>query len=463
MPIISPSLVADYHVTGVLVSGSSVYQWNDSHLDTNNDGLGPHNLAQPTVARRPYLNTDFQGNNCVAFPWGRLAGNDPKNYLVLPSPSSITGIVSTNYSVYIVADYLEDVETVSVMLSMISGGTSLSMGINNTTLVPPCLFTANSVSTVYPPINKSVYSFIGRSTQNLFAINDRMVSAAANTFNRVSGLLVGRHAGSDTLFYHGNIYRILLYSSGHTSGEASLNISQLISEYNITTGFSENIVCRGDSLTLGQGPTGFSSYPYQLYTKIPNKRIYSIGVGGQAVSSMTTQLNQRVHPLRDGSNKNTLFLFGGINDIVTQGDSVEQTYTDITGFCRNTVQSGWDTRVLTLIDYIGTTYDGTITGVNNLIRTGIGLSTGYYSGIADVGVPTEPRLSNSANATYYDSDQIHLTQAGYAVIANTIYSLFYSGSSPIFNRSSPPSTFFGVGNPKPMININNGMFTTYSF
>jgi hypothetical protein len=114
--------------------------------------------------------------------------------------------------------------------------------------------------------------------------------------------------------------------------------------------------------------------------------------------------------------QNWLFFFGGQNDIVN-GAGAWATYGRLTNYVAarkaarpwnlviSTAQARNDTSLL-LVD----------AGFNNCIRT----NAGGWDGYVDPGYqsPIETRLNNPYDSNYFSSDNLHLTNGGYGVLAD---------------------------------------------
>src|SRR5262249_34995577 len=146
-------LVADWQSgVGLTVSGGQISQWNDQHQLLNNDGLGPHNLTQPTSTLQPYDVRDARGNRGVLFPWAASSGH-PNDYFNISS--SLTGLSSTNFTVYAVATGPSDQErseTLILFSGFASGWLRFSLAGTYPANFPANLSVGNQPSTVYPPL-----------------------------------------------------------------------------------------------------------------------------------------------------------------------------------------------------------------------------------------------------------------------------------------------------------------------
>jgi lysophospholipase L1-like esterase len=179
------------------------------------------------------------------------------------------------------------------------------------------------------------------------------------------------------------------------------------------------IVCAGDSLTAGVGCQG-QSYPLLLGGLMGNSwEVYNYGVSGQqlatAIGASGDVLAVPLASVR-GSTKNVAVLWEGTNDIFLGSRTAAQVWADMQTWCALRRAEGFKTVVLTTI--ARGAGNSNVATLNTLIR---GTNDGsVYDKLADVASLSQ--FSSSSNTTYYQADQVHLTPAGYAIIASTVQS-----------------------------------------
>lgn len=193
------------------------------------------------------------------------------------------------------------------------------------------------------------------------------------------------------------------------------------------------VTCDGDSLTLGANGSGgqvTSPYPSLLAGLLPGKTftVANMGIFGQLEQSMVANffrdagVSRQCSSLRavtspTSPNKDTLVLWGGSNDL--NGSVSAAT---ISGYDQSYVTTARAEGFAKI--YLCTVIArGTFIGQEpqrlalNATRLSTWAAMGY-DGCIDLAA--DARLSDSTNTTYYAADTVHLTQAGYAVVASLV-------------------------------------------
>ena len=181
-----------------------------------------------------------------------------------------------------------------------------------------------------------------------------------------------------------------------------------------------SVICDGDSMTYGSYASDwYHSYPNQLRTINPSISVLNLGVGGQRIDTMLTNAPTVVDPLymSTGVSKSIVICWGGSNDLAVFGRSDTDVYNDIASYCSGRQTTGFKVIVLTILPRTDCTA-GEETyrqSVNTSIRAN-------WATFADalVDVAADTRLDDFNDATYFYTDKIHLTDAGYAVVASLI-------------------------------------------
>lgn len=174
------------------------------------------------------------------------------------------------------------------------------------------------------------------------------------------------------------------------------------------------VICDGDSLTAGDGLTFVQTYPYQLADALgrANYDVYNFGIGGQTIVQMSAARNTRITPHYGAWNGHTVVVWGGTNDL-NGSATAAATYAVLAAHVNALLATGFRVIVLTMVKR-GTSapLETKRTDYNALINGTAGWE------IIDVGARAE--FSDATNLTYYQADQIHLTTAGYAVVAGLV-------------------------------------------
>ena len=136
--------------------------------------------------------------------------------------------------------------------------------------------------------------------------------------------------------------------------------------------------------------------------------------------SVVAEVIRRDLLLSTDRSKNVLTVWSGINDI-GGGATGAATYTLIANYCTAAKLAGWTVVVCTLpsCDPAGWSVGKTAErlALNTLLRA----DHSWSDGLADL--DGDPRLQSPTDTTYFDADRIHLTDAGYAVVAGIVSSV----------------------------------------
>lgn len=182
-----------------------------------------------------------------------------------------------------------------------------------------------------------------------------------------------------------------------------------------------NIVCAGNSLTYGYDLSDPStqSFPAQLDTMLVNATILNAGINGIS----TEQMQSDFIPVLGKRNIVIAWEIG--NDIFWNGRSAADAVDSFKVYCDKITASGFSVYVLTLPArnnyYMGyqmtpggddsTAYNSKINAANVLLR--------QMPNVIDIAA--DKRLSKYSD-TYFLYDHVHISAAGYNVIAEMIKS-----------------------------------------
>ena len=194
------------------------------------------------------------------------------------------------------------------------------------------------------------------------------------------------------------------------------------------------VICVGDSITEGAGVSELKTYPHKLAETLD---AVSLSVGGQVLtaddearswkvlnkgySGYTTQkIIDKIIPnvlLRRDSNltRDIVVLFAGTND-ANFGTPAATVYANLTSMIGTLQTAGFEVFVCTLIDRndLGGGFDTFRASLNTTITT----NAAGADGVIDLW--SDARLQNAGDTTYFQSDTVHPTAAGLAVIAEIV-------------------------------------------
>jgi lysophospholipase L1-like esterase len=187
-----------------------------------------------------------------------------------------------------------------------------------------------------------------------------------------------------------------------------------------TTATDTLVLCDGDSLTFGTGAT--DSYPTQLQDILGDDYdVNNQGVGGQTLTQMEADGAADLDPRVVSSRTCILCAWGGTNDIFL-GDSAAVAYADYVTYCTNRRAAGWTVIAFTITPRSDAGVPGTFEASRQTFNTNV---RSHWHEYADVvvdlaGHTTIGDSGDEANATYYSTDLVHMTDAGYTIVANLV-------------------------------------------
>jgi lysophospholipase L1-like esterase len=211
------------------------------------------------------------------------------------------------------------------------------------------------------------------------------------------------------------------------------------------------IVAVGDSLTVGSGAsaayTSLITYPTwngQSFT------VSNVGVNGRSLQDMARLAYSNLNPLfANESGLNIAVVWGGINDLASLGASPEDTYSRLRAFCGRLRAMCWRVVVCTLVSRV--TYDAQRATFNGYVRGDWPL---FADALADLGANANIGASGAhSNATYFQADGIHLTDAGLAIVAGLVQAELTTLAQSTPNWF-PPFGNVGIGTSSPAVSFH---------
>lgn len=178
-----------------------------------------------------------------------------------------------------------------------------------------------------------------------------------------------------------------------------------------------NLVCAGNSLTAGDGSTGGANgWPTQIAALLPvGTQIKNAGHSGWQTSQLVSVFSSEVTPEYRPASRNVLVAWE-VGNSMYYGASPRSAVDQFWAYCDTARASGYQE-----------VYAPTLTYRQNLVAADVATANGYLRAewashvtkLVDVGA--DPRLS-AYSSTYFYSDQIHLNDAGYGVVASLVKS-----------------------------------------
>ena len=191
----------------------------------------------------------------------------------------------------------------------------------------------------------------------------------------------------------------------------------------------QQILCLGDSITVGYSD-GATVTPYpttlQSLTGIPTT---NGGVGGEETSGMVTQWNT----IYSTEGFTILVLLGGINDVFA-GVAESTIEANLQTIWQSAESKGCTVYALTILPSDG---ESAVVDVNTWI-----LATAPTLGVHVVDLYplfNDPSAPTYLNPIYDSGDGTHLNQAGYNLIANTVYAAMNPTPTPTPTPNPTPT------------------------
>lgn len=183
------------------------------------------------------------------------------------------------------------------------------------------------------------------------------------------------------------------------------------------------IVCDGNSLTSGQGSTGGNTYPAQLAALIPGSAIgrtlemLNLGVGGA-----TTAQRAAADATHAYANPYACaVLWEATNDLYVN-DDLTGAISRYVAWCNQVRADGYAVVACTVLprSNVGTPagFEANRISFNTYVRNNY---SAFAEALADIAANTDiGEAGDETNATYYSGDNVHLSNAGYAIVAQIV-------------------------------------------
>lgn len=290
-------------------------------------------------------------------------------------------------------------------------------------------------------LNSAVTGYSHKSSQGMF-IGSRTASNFVSWYR--DGFLLTANAQVSTGLPAVEAYILAQNGNGTTSGwntdtigfwstGAALSDAEQIALTNALYTWASNIgaltkpnlvVCDGNSFTSGYGLSAWLSYPSVLNGLLAaagvRNAISNKGVTGQTTAQMSADAVTDIYPLLTRAHTTSVLVAWEIrNDMYVNGVTVAQGVDAIEAYCDAARTAGFDKIVLINVKPDAAFQNTWQTGVWDTVNTEIdGRWAGFADALVDLRLITE--IQNPLNATYFQADTVHLTAAGYALVAAAV-------------------------------------------
>ncbi len=183
------------------------------------------------------------------------------------------------------------------------------------------------------------------------------------------------------------------------------------------------IIFDGDSLTYGFRATKGDDYPSVVMRGTPSSfHWHNFAVSGQTLAQMQGDAAEQLDRPYAGFPHKTLIAWGGVNDIY-HGANAATVYERLLTYARARKAAGWRVYVLTVLPFgpgslVPAAAEAERTTINDMIRANW---RQFSDGLIDIA--SDNRIGAAGDETspiYYNPDHLHLSDAGYAVVAEDV-------------------------------------------
>jgi lysophospholipase L1-like esterase len=171
-------------------------------------------------------------------------------------------------------------------------------------------------------------------------------------------------------------------------------------------------VCEGDSHTTGWN--GVLGYPTHLAT-LTGLGITNVATAGDALYQIDASYATNVAPSFNAGNRDTLIVIGGDEDFI-DGRTVAQAQASIQSISSKARATGFHVVVAPIMAVGAASWTGTMEAKRQEYNTWLRANWSTFAD-AITDHAADARLSDPNNTTYFQADKMHLTAAGYTIMA----------------------------------------------
>lgn len=219
--------------------------------------------------------------------------------------------------------------------------------------------------------------------------------------------------------FHGYISEVLMWKSAMTDSQMRNMCTWLLNKWQLSAPTLRNIMCYvGDSQTNNPGT---EKWPEMIATELGTVKYShtSVAQAGVTLQAITAIASTWVDVLLDsGQARRVNAIWAGTNDL-SGGTSGADVYAHLVSYCNARRAAGWNR--IAVFTALPRSEVGIVPGhearrqaFNTLVRANY---TTFADGLVDVAA--DSRIGDDGDEldrTYYDSDRVHLVNAGQAVV-----------------------------------------------
>lgn len=233
-----------------------------------------------------------------------------------------------------------------------------------------------------------------------------------------AGAAIGAYGSSNANAFTGPIYGWASFNRVLTDDEI-YNVAKILTPPKT----NDLIVFDGNSLTYGYPLTGIDSYPHKLIHAMTTRPEWvNFSLAGQTTTEMAADFDAQVAPMFSTSRSSQILVAWEIgNDIVVGGVDPTVAHTNFKNYCLHARSSLPPNTKIVVINLT----PRTTAGFNEARATVNSLMAAQWATYADalVDVAANEFIGPDGaedNTTYYNADKIHLTAAGYQIVADLV-------------------------------------------
>lgn len=289
-----------------------------------------------------------------------------------------------------------------------------------------------SNSTLKLPTRMTMFGVSGGSTYKFF-VNDRMTLGKSSTSGSITDFSLGHSAASSGA--HQNVKAVMLFTGELTDAQRAYLYQFGQKHFGVVdpTKKSVNLVIEGDSLSTGVRGTLNNSWCNLLAAQYPEISFYNNAEPGQLQTDIATNAAARVDTLLNPNARNVHGNFSGTNDLAG-GATGATTASNNSSYRTARKSAGWDRYFTFTMLPRGAATETHRGNLNTALRAQYTITSEIGPNIFEnsdgdilIDVAADTRIGDSgdyADTTYYDADEIHLNDAGHAVVAEIAAPVF---------------------------------------
>jgi lysophospholipase L1-like esterase len=298
--------------------------------------------------------------------------------------------------------------------------------------------------------SRQLLMFIGDAAASYIYINGTLRTLGTLAAGTVTGTTFGSEPAGPNWVVNARVLDFGYFSVALGSTDRASMLTWAQNSRGVQSSYSANIIFDGDSLTAGAIINNNHNWPYKLLLPAAYRQV-NIAEGGLQLTTMVSEAAAKADPwLLGGSNTDVVVCWGGTNDLAG-GRTEANVRADYKTYTAARKSAGADKVI-----FLGTIprptssnfTDGNLTSLTTDQRADFDAGSGTWNVDAFVDLNDDPTIGgsiangNHLSSTYFQTDHIHLKEAGAAIVANLVYpflSPFVGIDAASYSVSGPSS------------------------